>query len=451
MSKRQTTGQPKAKREAAVAAEQAKQTQKSRHEREAEVQRYALYGTIGVIVVVGLILIFSVINELVLVPNQAVANVNGTNITVAQFENRVRLERALLNDQINNYVLLLQSVGQDPNQYASQEPLSGWLSQIQIPDQLGNRVINDMITDTLIRQEAAERGLTVTDEDIDREIGSLLGYDPDTAGLAPTATLTPTISPTPFVSPTPSPTPLATSTPEATDEATAEATVEAGAGTPTPTWTPQPTPTATATLTADQEAEEFGTRKNDYFSALRGSARQSDSDIRAYFETRALRRKLGDALNPDLTTMAPHVDSRHILVATQEEAEDILAALQAGESFADLARAASTDTGSGANGGELGWSPVSQFVKEFSDTVATAPIGEVVGPVETEFGWHIIQVRAREDREITENDLENVKDRSVTTYIEDLRNAEDANIEIFPVWTEHVPDDPVFVPITAGQ
>ena len=451
MSKRQTTGQPKQKRAAATAAEQTKQTQKSRHEREAEVQRYILIGTVAVVVVVGLILLISVVYDLLIVPNQAVANVNGTNISVSQFESRVRLERALLNSQINNYLLLLQSVGQDPNQYANQEPLSGWLGQIQIPDQLGNRVVNDMVTDTLIRQEAAKRGITVTDEDIDREIGRLLGYDPDTAGLEPTATLTPTITPTPFVSPTPSPTPLPTSTPEATDEATAEATADAAGTTPTPTWTPQPTPTATATLTAEEQAEEFNSNKNDYFASLRSEARQSDSDIRAYFETLALRRKLADAINPDLTTLVPHVDSRHILVATQEEAEDVLAALQSGESFADLARAVSTDTGSGANGGELGWSPVVQFVAEFADAVATAPIGEIIGPIQTEFGWHIIQVRAREDREISASDLDNTKDSRVTTYLEDLRDAEETKVEIFPVWTDYIPSDPVFTPITSAS
>jgi peptidyl-prolyl cis-trans isomerase D len=448
MSRRQTTGQPKPKRAAAEAAEQAKRTQKSRHEREAEIQRYIVFGTIGVVAVVGVILLIAIIIDLLIEPNQTVATVNETNISVAQFENRVRLERALLNSQINNYILLLQSVGQDPNQYVQQEPLSGWLSQIQIPDQLGNRVLNDMITDTLVRQQAAERGITVSDEDIDREIGQVLGYDPDTAGLVPTPTNTPTITPTPFVSPTPSPTPAPTNTPEATEESTAEATAEAAAGTPTATWTPQPTPTATATLTADEEAAEFATNKNDYFAQLRSTARQSDSDLRAYFETQALRRKLADALDPDLTAMVPHVDARHILVATQEEAEDILAALQNGESFADLARAKSTDTGSGANGGELDWSPVTNFVGPFSEAVADAPIGEIVGPVETEFGWHIIQVRAREDREISEEQLDTYKDRQLTTYLEDLREAEGTNVEIFPIWTSHVPDDPVFIPAT---
>lgn len=448
MSKRQTTGMPKQRR-AAAAAEESRREQKSRHEREAEIQRYVIIGTMVTVAVVGLILLASVINELLIVPNQIVARVNDTNITVSQFENRIRLERALLNDQINNYIFLLQSIGQDPNQFAGQEPLRTWLSQVQIPDQLGNKVVNDMVTETLIRQEAAERGLTVTQEDIDREIGRLLGYDPDTAGLAPTPTLTPTITSTPFVSPTPSPTPLPTATPEATVEATAEATAEAVAA--TPTWTPQPTPTATATLTAEEEAERFGTNKSDYFATLRRSTRLGDAEIQAYFETQALRRKLADAINPDLTTKVMHVDARHILVATEEEAQDILAALQNGESFADLARAASTDTGSGANGGELGWSPVTQFVDEFAAAVTDAPLGELIGPVQTEFGWHIIQVRAREERDISENDLEAVKDRRLTTYLEELRSAEDSNVEIFPIWTEHVPSDPAFVPAAQAQ
>ncbi|MBZ0286181.1 MAG: peptidylprolyl isomerase [Anaerolineae bacterium] len=443
MSKRQTTGMPKPRQAQVAAAEAAKREQKSRHEREAEIQRYIIIGTVVTVVVVGLILLASVIIDLLVVPNQTVATVNGTNISVAQFENRVRLERTLLNEQINNYIFLLQSMGQDPNQYAGQEPLRTWLSEVQIPDQLGNSVITDMITETLIRQEAAERNLSVTQEDIDREIGRLVGYDPDTAGLVPTATVTPTITPTPFVSPTPSPTLLPTATAEATGEATAEATAEVVNA--TPTWTPQPTPTATATRTAEEAAQAFSDTKSEYFSELGRLARLSEADIRAYFETIALRRKLADALSADVTTSIPHVDARHILVATEEEAQDVLAALQNGESFADLARAVSTDTGSGANGGELGWAPVTNFVDEFAAAVTDAPLGELIGPVETEFGWHIIQVRARENREITADELESYKDRKLTTFLEDLRTAEDGTIETFSVWTEHVPADPAFV------
>ena len=50
---------------------------------------------------------------------------------------------------------------------------------------------------------------------------------------------------------------------------------------------------------------------------------------------------------------------------TEEEANDIINALNAGESFAELAKSVSTDTGSGAKGGELGWQPATTYVKEF--------------------------------------------------------------------------------------
>ncbi|KAB2835772.1 hypothetical protein F9K50_12515, partial [bacterium] len=78
MSKRQTTGMPKPRQAQVAAAEAAKREQKSRHEREAEIQRYIIIGTVVTVVVVGLILLASVIIDLLVVPNQTVATVNGT-------------------------------------------------------------------------------------------------------------------------------------------------------------------------------------------------------------------------------------------------------------------------------------------------------------------------------------------------------------------------------------
>jgi len=441
MTKRQakTTGIPKEKPKLVEAA-----PQKSRHEREAEIQRYVLIGTGVTIAIIALILLAAIVLELIITPNQTVATVNGQTINVAQFESRVRLERSLLNDQINGYLNQLRAFGMDPNQFASQEPLRTWLSQVQIPDQMGNAVMENMISDLLIRQKAAEMGITVTDEEIQKQIDQYFGFNRETAGLPPTPTVTPTITPTPFVSPTPSPEPSATPTAEATAEATGEATAESTAeslATPTPFPTIEPTPT----LTTDEQISEFNTRREDYFNNLKRLTRISDADLRTYFETRALREKLRDAVLTDMMTDAPHVNARHILVATQEEAEDIIAALNDGESFADLARAASTDTSSGAQGGELGWTSIYGFVKPFSDAVVAAPIGEIIGPVESEFGWHVIQVRARENREITEDALNQAKDSRFTTWLEDLRKSEETAVDISSIWTQYVPTDPAFV------
>lgn len=86
-------------------------------------------------------------------------------------------------------------------------------------------------------------------------------------------------------------------------------------------------------------------------------------------------------------------NASHILVSTQEEAEKLKADLAAGADFAELAKANSTDTGSGANGGDLGWFGPGMMVKPFEDAVMAATVGEVVGPVQTDFGWHLVLVR----------------------------------------------------------
>ena len=83
----------------------------------------------------------------------------------------------------------------------------------------------------------------------------------------------------------------------------------------------------------------------------------------------------------------------HILVDTQEEADAIKAELAGGADFAELAKAKSTDTGSGANGGDLGWFGLGMMVKPFEDAVVAAKVGEVTGPVQSEFGFHLILVK----------------------------------------------------------
>ena len=441
MAKRkQTTGLPKPKPAASSSTQgDAKREHKSRAEREAEIQRYVILGTGVAIGLVVVVLLAAVIIELVINPNRAVATVNGETITVSEFEERVRLERALLNTRINNYAAPLNAQGLDINQYAGQEPLRTWLAQVQIPDQLGNTVINTMVEDTLVRQRAEELGITVSEEDIENKVNEFLGFDlePDGAEATEEPTAEPSVTPTPFVSPTPSPVPSPTPTVEATAEVTEEATEEAGS---TPTFTPVP---ATSTPTFEEQVEERDTTREEVYSSLTSSARISRERLTQYFETLALR----DAIRDETTELGDellHVNARHILVNTQEEAEEVLAALEAGESFADLAASVSIDTGSGANGGELGWSPAANFVTPFADAVTEAEIGEIVGPVETEFGWHIVQLHGREMREVTDQQLVNAKATEFDRWLENQREQMAENIEISPIWVDNIPAEPVF-------
>ena len=85
---------------------------------------------------------------------------------------------------------------------------------------------------------------------------------------------------------------------------------------------------------------------------------------------------------------------RHILVEDEQEAKDLISAISSGEiSFEEAAKQDSIDPGSGANGGDLGWSPASNYVPEFAQAVEDLDKGQMTdAPVQSQFGWHIIQV-----------------------------------------------------------
>lgn len=83
-------------------------------------------------------------------------------------------------------------------------------------------------------------------------------------------------------------------------------------------------------------------------------------------------------------------NAAHILVATEEEAQAVLARLEEGEEFAALAQELSTDLGSGANGGDLGWFSDGMMVEPFEVAVKALEVGGISAPVETQFGWHVL-------------------------------------------------------------
>ena len=84
--------------------------------------------------------------------------------------------------------------------------------------------------------------------------------------------------------------------------------------------------------------------------------------------------------------------ARHILVDSEKAALDVIKRLEKGEHFAALAKKLSKDTGSKGSGGELGWFSPQQMVPPFSNAVVALKDGEVTKtPVNTDFGWHVIQ------------------------------------------------------------
>ncbi len=106
---------------------------------------------------------------------------------------------------------------------------------------------------------------------------------------------------------------------------------------------------------------------------------------------------------------------RHILVrpsaaVTEAQAEqrirDIYRQLQEGADFAALARERSDDPVSGSDGGNLGWVSPGQMVPEFEQGMMDAAVGEIYGPVRSQFGWHILQVEERRQQDVTAEAME---------------------------------------------
>jgi len=94
------------------------------------------------------------------------------------------------------------------------------------------------------------------------------------------------------------------------------------------------------------------------------------------------------------------VRARHILVEEEEEARAVLARLQEGESFEDLAAELSKDPGSARRGGDLDYFTQDRMVAPFAEAAFALEPGEVSEPVETQFGWHVIKLEDRRDTEL---------------------------------------------------
>lgn len=127
-----------------------------------------------------------------------------------------------------------------------------------------------------------------------------------------------------------------------------------------------------------------------------------DNSIRAFKASLVLQKIQKDAVSDaaiekaykaKIANFKPQTEyhAAHILVKTKKEAEAIKAKLDNGADFATLAKKDSTD-GSAAKGGDLGWFPKGVMVKPFEDAVEHAKPGQVVGPVKTQFGWHLIKL-----------------------------------------------------------
>ncbi len=147
----------------------------------------------------------------------------------------------------------------------------------------------------------------------------------------------------------------------------------------------------------------------------------SDKEVADYFEA-----------NKDSFKQA---SAAHILVAEEQKAKDLLAQLKAGADFATLAKENSTDTGSGANGGELGFFSKGDMVESFGNAAFALKPGELSDIVQSQYGYHIILLHEFKEiqfdtvkEQINQGLLSQKMDKAYEDYLTDLKQK--ATIEI---------------------
>ena len=137
---------------------------------------------------------------------------------------------------------------------------------------------------------------------------------------------------------------------------------------------------------------------------------------------------LADAVGGE--QLVRQTDVRHILVkptevlneqAAEDLAIELKARIEAGEPFGELARQYSSDIGSAAEGGELGWTNPGQMVPEFEATMAGTAEGSISRPFRSEFGWHILEVKGRRDKDFSGE----VRRNQVAGYIREQKYQEE--------------------------
>ncbi len=149
----------------------------------------------------------------------------------------------------------------------------------------------------------------------------------------------------------------------------------------------------------------------------------SYDDFRQMLLDQLLSEVVFSAVTASIASVAEQVHARHILLSTREKAEEVLARLQGGEEFAFLAGEYSEDVSSRERGGDMGFLPRGITPPEIEDAAFSLEVGGISEIIESQFGFHIVQVLEREEREIAPEIFENLRQQTFMQWLQERRGS----------------------------
>jgi hypothetical protein len=404
-------------------------------ERKERRQNRQVYTAVGAIVaLLAVVLVAALISEFLIRPRQPVAVVNGQQITIREWQNRVVLQRAQLimsledlTDTFDGNIGLVQ-------QYAGQQ-----INILMDAPTLAQIVLDSMIEEQIVRQEAEARGITVSEADVQAEIEANYNYF---GGDLPT----PMPTPTETVVPTPSLTPIPT----------AVLTEVVAVDTPAPTPTLGPTATPLPTATAVSEAG-FRSQYQELIGRLRRLG-VDEASFREAIRANIYRERLMEMLatEAELPTRDEHASFYYLRFDNAAEANEAQAQiattgfLPVWNTIRSLPR--DVETPSTASAGEILWRTRDNLATAFPESLVTAvftlPLGTTSDVLVQEGDdaagqptvYYLIQPSGREMRELSEAFLQREQQQYLANWVEGRRLT---GVETFERWRLVVPRQPM--------
>jgi len=407
-------------------------------EKEDRQKRTIIISTIVVLVAVFSLVAYGVLDKYVLKPKTPIVQLDSRNVNVLEFEQRVRYQRFQIINQTYQLIEFVQSLGGTPDIFAYfEQQIIMATTQLSQPLLIGQEVIQTISDDLIILAEAEKMGIEVDEAQIDQEIRSVFGYFPEGTPTPipineplPTSTMT-SLQMT-LVPPTDSPeedqeenqSTLPTNTPQIE---------EAPEGEPDPTATPLLIPT-------EYTLDLYEVSYQNYMDVLTNEEIKEQTfrdTVRMYL----VRKELMNVLSADITQTQEQIWVRHILVEDELTALEVTDKLAGGQDFVVLAAEYSSDETNKDNGGDLGWFALGMMVQPFEEAAFALEVGEISDPVQTDFGWHILQALGKEQMPIDEAALENLRNQAFSEWLIEKRL--EYELEINEDWISFVPSEPV--------
>jgi len=334
--------------------------ERSRIARERRMNRLVIGGAIAVGLLVVAVLVYGYVTEIVLKAREPVATVNGVPIQTAEWQARVRAQ-AILEDVTQEGVITL-----------------------------AGQVLDQMVREELIRQEAARRGISVSEEEIDRAVELFFGYDREGASASEPSSVV--------------------------------------------------TPTEEMTATEQVTEEVFRSRYQEYIDQVLKPSELGIEGFRRMIEASLLYEQVWTAITSEVPTVTEQVQIRYFAFPSEEEASSVADRLDQGEGWDAIAQELEGQEGTDVRVFEPRWRTLPYLSEQFDPATAriifTMDIGNHTRPIPGAGGrYYVVQVIGHEERELDPTMRIYEQSRAFQEWL----NEQMAGVEYAEDWMERIP------------